>query len=317
METTATTTASSSSGKKTNAAANKSTKAGNNASINSVGTDASSKASRAAEELTVTPREGCMEVRKMRLRVRLFCQHKPWDPTQPNQRGSRQEVATGKDNNDPISVEGGDKNNADNDDGYDSDTPGADGWNDNALVVRRRNTLLVTTRRGMGALVFHFKSTQDCLDFCDRLAYLNKDILHPSCSGDSVEDTDTSKKKRSRSSDDDGYVNGLDTRDLHMDDIKGIKRHRGAVFGDNDIPERRLLLAGPENNKEKRSGRGILEEAPPGKSEDIKQCARQEEMMSFIVRLAHSEEFRGFVDELERGLESAGDTAAIHAALGY
>ena len=38
--------------------------------------------------------------------------------------------------------------------------------------------------------------------------------------------------------------------------------------------------------------------------------------MSYIVQLAHSEEFRGFVDELERGLELGEDTAAIHAALG-
>ena len=50
--------------------------------------------------------------------------------------------------------------------------------------------------------------------------------------------------------------------------------------------------------------------------EATKQTRRQEEMMSYIVKLAHSEDFRGFVDEIERGLESAEDTAAIHAALG-
>jgi len=38
--------------------------------------------------------------------------------------------------------------------------------------------------------------------------------------------------------------------------------------------------------------------------------------MSYIVQLTHSEEFRGFVDKLERGLELGEDTTVIHAALG-
>merc|ERR1719253_909277 len=32
------------------------------------------------EELTAAPRRGCIEVRKMRLRIQLFAQHTPWDP---------------------------------------------------------------------------------------------------------------------------------------------------------------------------------------------------------------------------------------------
>ena len=59
-----------------------------------------------------------------------------------------------------------------------------------------------------------------------------------------------------------------------------------------------------------------MNEEAPSKSEETKWYQSQEAMMSYIVQLAHSEEFRGFVDELECGLESATDTAAIHAAFG-
>ena len=237
----------------------------------------------------------------MRLRISLFQQHRSWS----------------------------DKNNAADNDGKendddDSDTPGADGWNNNSLLVRRRQSLLVTTRRGMGAVMFQFKSTQDCVDFCDRLVYLNREYLFPS-SRDDAENTNTdySTKKRARADNDesDGYVvNGLDRRELHIDEMNGIKRHRGSAFGDYEVPEQRLLLNNnnPTQRREESSGNLIWseEEAPSMSEEATKQSRRQEEMMSYIVKLAHSEEFRGFVDEIERGLETAEDTAAIHAALG-
>jgi hypothetical protein len=46
------------------------------------------------------------------------------------------------------------------------------------------------------------------------------------------------------------------------------------------------------------------------------QTPRQEAIVNYLVQLAHSQDFRGFVDEIERGLEYGDDTAAIHAALG-
>ena len=59
-----------------------------------------------------------------------------------------------------------------------------------------------------------------------------------------------------------------------------------------------------------------MNEEAPSKSEETKWYQSQEAMMSYIVQLAHSEELRGFVGGLEHGLESALDTAAIHAAFG-
>ena len=68
------------------------------------------------DELTASPKKGCIEVRKMRLRVRLF-----------DAASKSTDVAKQRD----IQCD-------------------LDGWDDHALVVRRKNTVLVTTRRGMG-----------------------------------------------------------------------------------------------------------------------------------------------------------------------
>eukprot|EP00984_Skeletonema_dohrnii_P017914 scaffold8253_cov56-Skeletonema_dohrnii-CCMP3373.AAC.1 len=91
------------------------------------------------EELTVAPRKGSIEVRKMRLRVKLFEQNQPRDNTASTSDATQNH------------------NKEDQNEEQRSDNPdfvGSDGWNNNALVVRRKDSLLVTTRRGMGALVF-------------------------------------------------------------------------------------------------------------------------------------------------------------------
>ena len=62
--------------------------------------------------------------------------------------------------------------------------------------------------------------------------------------------------------------------------------------------------------------RKVMNEEAPEKLEAKNQYQRQEGMMAYIVELAYSGEFRVFVDELERSLELALDTAAIHAAFG-
>jgi len=262
--------------KKTNAAANKSTKGGNGGgAVNNNGVNdapSSSKDPRASEELTVAPREGCIEVRKMRLRIQLFDQHTPWDPNRPLRPRDEEEANP----------------NGDDDGG----APGADGWNDNSLIVRRRDTLLVTTRRGMGAVVFRFESTRDCVDFCDRLTYLNRERLAPSSrGGDGAEDVSVPSARKRAAAGDGGYVNGMDERESRVDGTRDEKRRKCRAADEGVVVVRET-------------------------SEESAQGQRREEIMSYIVRLAHDEEFRGFVDELERGLESASDTAALTAAFG-
>lgn len=260
----------------------------------------SSSSSGMEEELTAAPRGGCVEVRKLRLRIRLFEQHVPWDADRQHQ--SPAPPAAGRSDNGCVDERRKTNNNnsTNNDDRQttqpqqyrgDNDTPGSDGWNDNALVVRRRNTLLISTRRGRGAIMFRFLSTRDCIDFCDRLVYLNRHLLFRN--------------------DDDGVVNGsevvLAVKDaaggggkkksvnepieLRIDEVNSAKRRKLAVLGDlnrmNDV------------------GAGAVLQTP-----------RQEAIVNYLVQLAHSQDFRGFVDEIERGLEYGDDTAAIHAALG-
>ncbi len=229
-----------------------------------------------AEELTAAPREGCIEVRKMRLRIRLFQQHVPWDADRPSSSTS----ARG---------DGGD--DEDGDDGRgDSDVPGSDGWNDNALLVRRRNTLLVTTRRGRGAVVFRFLSTRDCVDFCDRLVHLNRRVL-------------LAPPRRLR-----GGGGGGDVDDDADEDADASLR-KWAPAADE---RRRELLINEANGAKRRCLAATLGDRDAGDSSRRREC-----IVNYIVQLAHSEEFRGFVDEIERGLECTPDTAAIHAALGF
>ncbi|KAK1747820.1 hypothetical protein QTG54_001783 [Skeletonema marinoi] len=46
-----------------------------------------------------------------------------------------------------------------------------------------------------------------------------------------------------------------------------------------------------------------------------KQYRRKDDIMSYIVKLAHDEDFRGFVDELERGLEAVDGTTGVFDSL--
>lgn len=318
----------------------------------------SSNNAAAFEELTAAPREGCIEVRKMRLRIRLFAQHKPWDTT-PNAATTTSSTCSASKRGISMSANasqsgGGDTNNKaliskvspvpgvdvgtvdyksstknkdDHEDGYDTETPGSDGWNNNALIVRRRNTLLVTTRRGWGALVFQFKSVRDCIDFCDRLVYLNRNLLMPQRlplatssfntrsaneevnKNDHLVDNDTNLYKKRK------YVNGLDQREQYIAELNDIKRCKMAMLGDQEVIAPKYDTSLRIHKFSTRSGSGVnIDKSDttrmngikaPGISEEQASKYRRESIMNYIVQLAHSEEFRGFVDEFERGLISS------------
>jgi hypothetical protein len=258
------------------------------------------------EELTAAPREGCIEVRKLRLRIRLFQQHLPWDAVRQHQ-SPAPPAASGRSNN-GCDERNTNYNNGSNNDSRqtttqlqqyrgNNDTPGLDGWNDNALVVRRRNTLLITTRRGRGAIMFRFLSTRDCIDFCDQLVYLNRHLLFRNDDDDEVvhgaaEDVMAVKDNAAVSGGGGRKMKCVnEPNELRIDEVNSAKRRRLAVLGDR-------------NRREDVGGSVVM------------QTPRQEAIVNYLVQLAHSQDFRGFVDEIERGLEYGDDTAAIHAALG-
>ena len=309
----------------------------------------------AVEELTAAPRVGCIEVRKMRLRIQLFQQHKAWNPNNNtanyDETPKRYNTSNNNANNATTSTnseEGMDNakvgeaalsnsiHESSSSSSSDDFIPDSDGWNNNALLVRRRNTILISTRRGVGAVMLRFKSTHDCMEFCDRLVYLNREILLGSADVHvrddakiigSIGTTTTDGEKGNYEGVE--YVNGLDKREYQQEENVSFKRRKISLYGDQkvDAPyyddgnkqkKYKITQGGNNDNTvEPSSCTALL-------SQEVKQYQRQEEVMNYIVRLAHSEEFRGFVDELERGLETMmmgseeEDTSAIpHAALGF
>ena len=263
----------------------------------------SSSSSGVDEELTAAPREGCIEVRKLRLRIRLFEQHLPWDADRQRQSSPAPPAVAGRSNNngcDDNRRKNNYTNTSNNDDRQttiqlqqyrgNNDTPGSDGWNDNALVVRRRNTLLITTRRGRGAIMFRFLSTRDCIDFCDQLVYLNRHLLFRN-DDDGVNGNEDVMAVKDVAAGGGKKKSVNEPNELRIDEVNSAKRRRLAVLGDR--------------NRMEDVGGSVIMQTP-----------RQEAIVNYLVQLAHSQDFRGFVDEIERGLEYGDDTAAIHAALG-
>ncbi|KAL7473443.1 hypothetical protein ACHAXS_013884 [Conticribra weissflogii] len=247
------------------------------------------------EELTAAPRAGCIEVRKMRLRIRLFEQNAPWNPNQRRQQGGESQGRRGDDDDVGLTAENTEKcvggighgQKTENID-FDSDIPGSDGWNNNALVVRRQNTLLISTRRGMGAIVFQFKYNQDCIEFCDRLVYLNKDYLSKPQSDSEREGVFSHKRTAELNC---HVANGMTQSELYCKELRDRKRRRYEILRHEAIGE-----------------------SVTGTAEETSRCRRKDELLSYVVRLAHDENFRGFVDELERSMKLAPDCSGIYAA---
>eukprot|EP00984_Skeletonema_dohrnii_P003001 scaffold1014_cov142-Skeletonema_dohrnii-CCMP3373.AAC.12 len=246
------------------------------------------------EELTVAPRKGSIEVRKMRLRVKLFEQNHPRDNT------ASTSDATQNHNKEDQNEEQGNDN---------PDFVGSDGWNNNALVVRRKDSLLVTTRRGMGALVFRFKSVQQCVEFCDRLVYLNQDYFMTSSSS-KINHSDGTFDQRNQ------FPNGMDQRELFVDGMRANKRRKADMIGDQLLWNSTSSYPHASASAHEEYGNEMVSaEADDYNDAVAKQYRRKDEIMSYIVKLAHDEDFRGFVDELERGLEAVDGTTGVFDSL--
>ena len=250
----------------------------------------SKKGGKIKEELTASPREGCIEVRKMRLRIRLFEQQNPAERKESDCATVAGTIAGTQD--DGAAAEDGTENETNNA-RCDNDIPGKDGWNNNAMVVRRLNTLLISTRRGMAAIVFKFKTKQDCIEFCDRLVYVNRDYF----------------KKNALNEIDDGCVSGSDFMENHCNQLREAKRRRLSVLEDQQMAAEQSRSSGKNDDNTGNVHSSTLHYA--------KQARRKDELLSYIVRLSHDEDFLGFVDEIERGLQSAPETAGVYNAMRF
>merc|ERR1719221_1052800 len=98
-----------------------------------------------SESTAATPRKGCVEIKKLRIRIALT---KPPEKEQQTQ----DSISSLKDKSNSSTT------------------------NNTTVVVRRLDTILLSTRKG-GAVVLKFRDRGDCLTFSDRLVYLNSDLI--------------------------------------------------------------------------------------------------------------------------------------------
>ena len=110
-----------------------------------------------SKAVCAVPRRGCVEVRALRLRIRLFAEEDPNDDGGENGNSS----GSGSGNH-----HGG---SAASDEGIASGGSGRE----NTLVIRRSSRVLLSSRRNLGAIVLKFRSVSMAVDFCSRLVELN------------------------------------------------------------------------------------------------------------------------------------------------
>ena len=108
-----------------------------------------------SQTVCAVPRRGCVEVRALRLRIRLFAEEDPNDDGGEN--GNSGNHPGGSTASDEGIASGG----------------GGGGSRENTLVIRRSSRVLLSSRRNLGAIVLKFRSVGMAVDFCSRLMELN------------------------------------------------------------------------------------------------------------------------------------------------
>jgi len=246
-------------------------------------------------EITAAPRKGCVEIKKLRIRINLFHHSggKIGNGTTTSAKGgqdfnSEKSLQNQKNVNSATTSNGAksEKNNGSN----------------GAVVVRRMDTILVSTRRG-GAVVLKFQNEAECLSFSDKLMELNKDYLPYSIVPDpprmpTLNDAALTYYQENSS------VNG---GAMAQQSNKRKRRTEGAynistVTRPNDKNDSNVQVIDSSDTKE--SGSVF--------NTDL----RRQEIMAYIVRLLHDDSFIGFVNDIEKSLASAPDCEGIFAALG-
>ena len=143
------------------------------------------------------------------------------------------------------------------------------------------------------------------------------------CNGVNCVENGMSKKR--------GYVNGMDRREQYIDELNSMKRRRLAMLSDQKVcaPKYDKTLQGGGGSGSRGGGETTTTatnqmsdaKQAPGLSNDNTTCQyqnRRGSIMNYIIQLAHSEDFKGFVEEFERGLESAlHEDDNIRATLGF
>ena len=201
-------------------------------------------------EVTAAPRRGCVEVRRLRLRIRLF----------PGIDGAKNSEK-----------DGGNKEYS---------TSSSKCQARNTTVVRRLDTILLSTRQGTGAVVLKFHTLVDCHAFSDRLLELNQEH--------------SSKYQETEQRDNQQPLRRPDKR-----------RRAGGTSSSTALAEStaktETLSSDPSES--------VMEES-------TLEARKRRDVLSHIVRLLHDNDFMDFVDQVEGSLAREPDCAGILAALG-
>ena len=249
----------------------------------------------ARSPMTVVPKKGCVEVKKLRLRVHLFVQH---HQQQCNEDGTLSHQQT-MDCVDYV----------------------------HTSIIRRRNMISLSPRTGLGAVVLQFKSIAESLAFTDRLLELNAEFLaccldHKTGPPKSVAphhrrptttSSSSASNKMRRLDQKEGKVNRRKGEDsftpISSTNTTTIARERNFETRKNSCGG---VAGGETQSKNKNNDTTTTTtNSSPEKSE------RKALIQSYIVKLLHDQDFLDFVDGVEENLLSTSDCSDILKALEY
>ena len=211
------------------------------------------------EGVTAAPRRGCVEVKKLRLRIHLFEKN--------NQKTSGNGNGSGSGN------------------GSSSDIGSNTSSKAHTTVVRRRDTILLSSRRGLGAVVLKFRNVTECIAFSDKLIGLNSDHVFNQIEDKTLQRP--SKRVNISSKGDSGNNNTTTTTNITDTSTPSNDGTRHEEINGN---------ASRTTNQSTEGNNAIR---------------------SYIVRLLHDEDFLDFVDNVENSLVTAPDCSRILEALGH
>lgn len=195
-------------------------------------------------KISVSPRKGCVEIQKLRLRIHLFSSRKP---------------AT--------------------------------------TVIRRMDTILLSSRKSAGAIVLKFTNINECISFADRLIYLNNhDYMQMMVNNDQLSKTNKAENDKSI------MINQLDNCHNSQQDS-----HHGSTK--STISK---SVEDPSSTTQTEDHQDITTSVgSSGIGMDKKL-----EIHSYIARLLHDDDFMQFVSHVEEELTGSPDLAQILYAVG-
>ena len=228
-------------------------------------TDTSKEIDTCIEPITAAPRRGSIDIKRLRLRIHLF--HSPQKQTGAN----KTNAGTSKDIG---------SNNTTQDACPSSRKPDERAQ---TTVVRRRDRILLSTRKGFGAVLLKFRSVTECVAFSDRLVELNHDFtLSSPAQNDTPSSAQRPTKRIRRNENEDNTKNGNE----HLS-VQQSPRH--TIQTSNNVQ---------------------------GSAENTS-VASKSNMLSYIVRLLHDDDFLDFIDSVETSLSSSPDCEHILDGLTY